>query len=52
MPDVAPPRLVQFVLLLACVGLCAAHFLWGPTRAVKVGVALLVAGIASGLAIY
>jgi len=52
MTDAPFPPLVQLLVLLACVALGLAHLLWGPTRALKIGVAVLVVGVASGIAVH
>lgn len=46
------PPMAQALVLLVCAALGAAHFVWGPTRPVKIGVALLVVGVAGGLTAY
>ncbi len=52
MPDVEYPPFAASLVLLACLALGAAHFLWGPTRAIKIGVALFVVGVAACFAVY
>lgn len=52
MPDVAFPPFAQTLVLLACLALGAAHYLWGPTRSIKIGVALFALAVVSVLAVY
>jgi hypothetical protein len=46
------PPFAQPLLLLLCLGLGIAFFVWGPTRALKIAVAVLAVATAAGIALH